>query len=310
MREEDIRIIIRCLGGECSDAEARELIKLRTKYPEEFKEIENIYLHTPFETIAFEPAEVSQLLGQGTSRAFKVNRGLKKRFHAGYLLKIAASLMVLVFFSLTTLYLLSSKTITNTSTQRLSIQIPDGSSVVLDRDASLNYRSFLFGTFNRQVKLNGRGFFTITPDKEHPFDIRTSHADIRVLGTRFSVNETKAKTQVILEEGKIRVTSTSNDETLQLEQAGEQVILDRHGINKHSVIKPSLYMAWLADKLEFNHCTTKEALEFLADTWDLEVVMNDSVAECTRLYGSAPSDDPLLIIRAIELITQQKISVK
>ena len=301
MNEEEIRKVVRYLAGECAFSEAEEMKSWIREHPNEFREIESIYRFTPFETGKFEDVDVRQLLGK---------RRINRSFKPGVLLKIAASIIVLMVLGLSAHYALSTKhTISNNQTVRVAFDLPDGSKVILDKGAKLNYRTSFMGTFNRQVELDGRGYFIIARNEKNPFTIQTTNAEIRVLGTRFSATGDKNKTQVVLEEGKVRVTSKSNDKPIDLVQPGEQVIISRDGLTKHNIVNNQLYLSWLTDKLEFDDCSVEEALEFLADTWNIHVVLNDTNSLKTKLYGSAPSDDPALIIRAIALITNQEVTV-
>lgn len=311
MSEEIIRKIVRYLGNECNSAEAEEVSLWKKENPEEFEQLKKIYRFTPFETLHFESVDLNQLLGKvSEQRTDPAPRERKRPFRSRNILKIAASVMILMVAGLTMLYVASTKTVTeNVSAARMTVKLPDGSTVVLDRGAILSYRTSIRGAFDRELTLDGRGYFAITRDKMKSFDIHTENADIRVLGTRFSVSGDGERTQVVLEEGKVRVTSPSKDESIDLLQSGAQVIFNQDGLSKQNMVNKHLYMSWLNDKLEFNHCSVEEALEFLSDTWDIRVTIENPDNTSTRLYGSAPSDDPMLIVRAIELITNQEITV-
>ncbi|MEN8156499.1 MAG: FecR domain-containing protein [Bacteroidota bacterium] len=300
MTEEQFRKIVRYLAGESTPSEAGKMESWKKVNPAEFKEVERIYRDTPFETLTFEALSTKELTG--------ANRG--RRVRPARLLRVAASVTILLAIGVAALHIpLINSTTTNASAQRLTIELPDHSQVVLDKGATLHYSASILGRFNRKVDLSGRGFFTVTPDQNHPFDVKTEHAVIHVLGTRFSVKGSRERTQVVLEEGRVNVSSVSEEEAVQLEHPGQQVIFREEGMVKQSVVKNHLYLSWLNDKLEFNHCNVAEALAFLSDTWDIEIVLDENISLDTELYGTAPSDDPILIIRAIELITQHEISV-
>jgi len=64
--------------------------------------------------------------------------------------------------------------------------LPDGSQVWLNAKTKLTYNEG-FGKENRELELAGEAYFIVEPDAAHPFIIRTSSMELRVLGTSFNV---------------------------------------------------------------------------------------------------------------------------
>ena len=88
--------------------------------------------------------------------------------------------------------------------------LSDGSSVLLNSGSELVFRRF-WGRSERRVYLKGEAFFEVT-HSDKPFVVETENAEIRVLGTRFSVkswpdSRRRVQTLVTLEEGKVAVSS-------------------------------------------------------------------------------------------------------
>jgi transmembrane sensor len=97
--------------------------------------------------------------------------------------------------------------------QRVSITLSDGTKVWLNAGSILNYPS-QFDQANRNVRLDGEGYFEVVADEKHPFIVQTSMLDVKVLGTRFNIQAYPDEDiAVSLVEGKLRV------------QAGQQVAL-------------------------------------------------------------------------------------
>lgn len=65
------------------------------------------------------------------------------------------------------------------------MKLPDGSTVWLNADSKLSY-SESFGRENRNVRLEGEGYFEVEHGK-HPFVVQTDSAQIKVLGTKFDI---------------------------------------------------------------------------------------------------------------------------
>jgi transmembrane sensor len=64
--------------------------------------------------------------------------------------------------------------------------LPDGSQVWLNAKTKLTYNEG-FGKDNREIKLTGEAFFIVVPDAAHPFIIRVTNMELKVVGTSFNV---------------------------------------------------------------------------------------------------------------------------
>jgi transmembrane sensor len=100
--------------------------------------------------------------------------------------------------------------------------LPDGSIITLNRNSSIAYNK-KFQT--RDVQLKGEAFFSVTPDKQKPFSIKTEEAVVLVTGTSFNVNTNTGTTQVIVETGSVEVANKKKKVVL---RPGEQVIVRRN----------------------------------------------------------------------------------
>ena len=70
--------------------------------------------------------------------------------------------------------------------QRAQLLLSDGTKVWLNSNTTFSYPAG-FGSDNREVKLNGEGFFEVTKNAERPFIVKTRKYDVKVLGTTFNV---------------------------------------------------------------------------------------------------------------------------
>ena len=81
---------------------------------------------------------------------------------------------------------LSKKNVSNSAS---TVYLPDGSRVILDPGAGIEYEALLNGE-HRIITLKGSAFFDVAKDSSRPFIIHTTKADVRVLGTSFKIRET------------------------------------------------------------------------------------------------------------------------
>ncbi len=92
------------------------------------------------------------------------------------------------------------------------IKLPDGTMVTLNAGSKLTYKTS-FGKVNREVWLEGEGYFSVAKDKKRTFIVKTGYLDIRALGTEFNVkaypNEKTIQTTLV--EGSVQIEKTSRD---------------------------------------------------------------------------------------------------
>jgi len=100
----------------------------------------------------------------------------------------------------------TAKNIVNTTAQKMTLTLSDGSMVDLSPGSTLSY-SENFNSSKREVVLDGEAEFNIAKDAARPFFVYSKSVEISVLGTRFTVNSdtTDKATKVILHEGKVMV---------------------------------------------------------------------------------------------------------
>lgn len=77
--------------------------------------------------------------------------------------------------------------ITTGPQQRASVQLPDGSHVVIGPESRLVELAG-FGASARRLELTGTAYFDVVHDASHPFVVMTQRLRIRDLGTRFAVD--------------------------------------------------------------------------------------------------------------------------
>lgn len=96
------------------------------------------------------------------------------------------------------------------------VQLPDGSLVWLNAASSLKYPTAFKGT-ERNVELNGEGYFEITKNKTKPFKVKLADgSEVKVLGTHFNVMayEDEKYKDVTLLEGSVKITRNNDDQKL------------------------------------------------------------------------------------------------
>lgn len=115
---------------------------------------------------------------------------------------------------------------------RSQLTLPDGSKVWLNASSKLSYGNG-FGEDNRNVWLEGEGFFEVYKNKSLPFIIHTSRMNIRVTGTIFNVRaypqETTSETALI--EGAVEVALPGEKEWKYHLRPHQKLVVDDNGIS-------------------------------------------------------------------------------
>ncbi len=90
-----------------------------------------------------------------------------------------------------------------------TIKLPDGSTVKLASNSSLEYYSSFNGD-KREIWLDGKAFLEVVENPEKPFYVYTEEIYTKVLGTSFTINSPKNGNhlQVVLVSGKVLVENT------------------------------------------------------------------------------------------------------
>ncbi len=140
---------------------------------------------------------------------------------------LAAFVAVLVLIvqrdrSLTTVHVAEGQT-------RL-VELADGSTVRLLGGAALTYADpARAGVFNRRVRLSGRAFFDVAPDRQG-FTVETPTALATVLGTSFGIQAHADAMEVVLATGRLSVASKAAQERFVVLEPGQMSRVSRDAL--------------------------------------------------------------------------------
>jgi transmembrane sensor len=185
--------------------------------------------------------------------------------------------------------------ITTAYGQTKTIWLPDSSRVTLNANSTLTYPTDWKQGDTREVSLLGEAFFQV---RQYPtaagmakFVVHTEEMDVQVIGTSFNVINRGSRTQVVLEEGQVRVQLNDGSEVLHM-QPGELVEVSRESDRViHKSIDPHRYTAWIQNQLLLNNTSLKEIALTIEETYGVEVVMAEVSLSNLRLTGSFPLDN-------------------
>jgi transmembrane sensor len=150
------------------------------------------------------------------------------------------------------------------------IELPDGSQVWLNAASSLRFPTAFAGK-ERRVEISGEAYFEVAKNKNMPFIVSVSGAEVQVLGTHFNVmayKEEKAVKTTLLE-GSVRFVSGNNASLL---KPGQQSQLTKEGqVNVISGVDVDEVMAWKNGMFYFENADIETVMRQLSRWYDVEI---------------------------------------
>lgn len=151
--------------------------------------------------------------------------------------------------------------------------LPDGSTVWMNAGSVLVYPE-VFNGHSRSVYLTGEARFEVTKNPAQPFVVHTQKLDIEALGTVFNVQAYPNKSKIVatLEEGSIRVSSTSGEFDAHILKPDEQLVYSREShtgtINQ---VDATDFSAWKDGYLLLEDCDFEEIAAALERKYNVSI---------------------------------------
>jgi ferric-dicitrate binding protein FerR (iron transport regulator) len=201
----------------------------------------------------------------------------------------------------------SSQTVHTAFGSYTSLELPDGSKVWLNSGSTLRY-PLKFKNREREVYLQGEGYFEVHSDPESPFLVETQHFTVRATGTSFNVSsyEDEPNSTVTLVEGKVAVQTpaTDNDDTQLLATLHPQDHFDfDNNSHKNEVSREETYkyIAWKEGKLVFRNDLFSEVARRISLQYNVEVVISDPEIRNNRYWATFRNEPLTELLRLLKL---------
>ena len=189
------------------------------------------------------------------------------------------------------------------------VVLADGTKVWLNSASRLIYPQSFMGK-ERRVVLSGEAFFDVAHDAERPFIVETSRMNVKVLGTRFNVNDYDDNEEVstTLVNGSVEIFS-GGQQAFRL-VPGEQAYGKENELEKREV-NVRLYTSWIDGKFLFNNTELEEIAQQISRWYDVEIFFSSENVKKVRFTGAIVKFKPLDdLVRMIESTSQVRFSVK
>lgn len=167
-----------------------------------------------------------------------------------------------------------------------SVVLPDGSRVWLRPGSSLRYPE-TFSESERQVELQGEGYFEVSHNARWPFVVSGDNADVRVLGTKFvfRIDGKAQQARVSLIEGSVEVSDDKHHGAVVL-KPGQRATLDLlTGRQIVESVNTSLDAVWHDKLIPFTNASTQKIARTLEQLYGVKIIVAADVDEHHTFSG-------------------------
>lgn len=181
-----------------------------------------------------------------------------------------------------------------------SLRLPDGSTVVLAPGSELTLASG-FGNGARTVTLRGAAFFEVEHDVARPFVVRVNDAEVRDLGTAFTIRTgASGAVSVAVTHGIVALRPTASRQQAEL-RAGDQGMLAAGTVTVRRGVVTTDDVAWTRGLMHYRDTPLDVVQSDLERWYGLTVRMTDPALARRTLTASFRADSSAQAIRLIAL---------
>lgn len=159
--------------------------------------------------------------------------------------------------------------------QRASLTLSDGTKVWLNSYSRLSYPAQFAGK-QREVKLEGEGFFEVAHNKELPFIVQVNLLKVKVLGTKFNLKAYQGESSFItLTEGKVEVETNNREQKITMSPNQQVSYSKEQGLMLDRVANAHVVKSWTQGEAAYIDEPLAEILNDLERKFDVKIAIND-----------------------------------
>lgn len=184
------------------------------------------------------------------------------------------------------------------------VVLPDSSVIWINSGSTIRYNN-QFSTTNRDIELIGEAFFKTQKNAALPMIVSSSDLQVKVLGTEFSVMAYPEENfiQVVLEKGKIELTSATHSNFNQEMKPGELANFnkDKRELTLSNV-NTVLYTSWKDGLINIYNLPLSELVIKLEKRYNQKFVVDDKIKNLPLTF-TIKNENLSTILSLIEKIT-------
>lgn len=169
------------------------------------------------------------------------------------------------------------------------LALPDGTVVRLNSGSTLSYASAFQSGEEREVFLQGEGYFEVEKNPQKPFIVHVNELGVKVLGTTFNVRgyEEDAVIKVCLVEGKVNVYRLDSTGEVIALNPGEQATYNKESHSmSHGRADTWQSTQWTTGRLSFVNARIPEILKEVERRYDVKFHIQSKQMEEEIFSGS------------------------
>lgn len=190
------------------------------------------------------------------------------------------------------------------------VELCDGTKIAVNSGSQLKY-PYAFEPNQRVVELEGEAYFEVTKDPERPFTVKTAHASVKVLGTKFNISSYKSDDfeRITLEEGSVE--ATYNNEKYKL-APGMQLKIDlKNNTAFVNIVDTRLFTSWKDGMFRFQNMKLEDLAVKMQRWYNVDFQFKDESCKSYRFTGAIERNANFKdFIRLIESTTGVKFEQK
>jgi len=293
-------LAIRYLANEASSDEKEELLSILQQSDDkklQFQELKTAYQKAGEKEIAdtFDTEEAFDRFSEIVDKQ-KPNNAVRFMYAV---IALAACLVIGITAWFANRELNTNEILLSSADIIQEVTLSEGSEISLNKNSTLSYPE-TFDSDKRKVILHGEAFFSITPDKQHPFVVETNNTLVTVLGTSFNILETDSSTTVTVSTGRVEVFA-KNKNSKTIITAGQfcTVLTSQetiiHGSNKNSNV-----LSWKTNILTFDGENLDDVIKTISKQFDTKIELDNNAIRNCQLTATFNNKSLQTIIKALE----------
>lgn len=190
--------------------------------------------------------------------------------------------------------------------EKVSLTLSDGSRVYLNTLSQLTYPEF-FSDSTRNVELEGEAYFSVTPNKNKPFSVKSGNTITVVRGTEFNIKNRNKSISVVVVKGSVDTYEPNTLEKYNLKKGDLLSYNDLTGFSHLRKVDLQHYLAWRKDKFSFSRTSLREVMEEIERFYNVKVSFKADSLKNKTITGVFNSDSINNILSIIGLTLDLKI---
>jgi len=187
------------------------------------------------------------------------------------------------------IYPLKYTNITAANGKNVTVDLPDGSVVILNQNSKIVY-SNRFNDKQREVSLTGEAYFKVAKNQNKPFVVHTGNLSTKVLGTSFNVEAYPFSKRIAVEliTGKVWLTIHAPKNDLNYKLTPNQTVtynILTGQAEKKNISDAGSYTAWKDGKLKFSNTSLDEVIKRVQITYKCRITLADKKLQSQCIYG-------------------------